>query len=153
MNKTSRDFVKEPIGRIMGKISRLFLERINNQLTHLDIERSFYPLLLIGSGKGKIIQQELAGLLSCDKVQVVRIIDYLSSNGYVERDQDSKDRRKSCLRITGKAEKYLPDINKAIEETTALALKDLPEKKVDELYSYLKMIENNLISNKTGSIK
>jgi len=151
MNTDSCNFVKEPIGRIMGKISRLFLASINNKLTHLDIERSYYTLLVIESGKGKIIQQELAGLLSCDKVQVVRIINYLSSNGYVERDQDSKDRRKSCLRITGKAEKFLPDIKKAIQETTVLALKDLPEKKVDELYSFLKIIENNLTSNKLNA--
>jgi MarR family transcriptional regulator for hemolysin len=148
MNTTSHDIVKEPIGRIMGNISRLFLTILQQQLLDLDIERSYYPLLVIESGKGKLNQQELACLLSCDKVQVVRIIDYLSSNGYVERWQDSKDRRKSCLRITGKAEKFLPDIKQAIQETSATALKDLSKDNVDKLYSFLKIIEKNLESDK-----
>jgi MarR family transcriptional regulator for hemolysin len=148
MSKTFRNDVKEPIGRIMGHISRHFLTSLQQQLLHLDIERSYYPLLVIESGKGKLNQQELAGLLSCDKVQVVRIIDYLSSNGYVERSQSSKDRRKSYIRITGKAEKFLPDIKKAIQETSATALKDLSEDNVDKLYSFLKIIEKNLESAK-----
>ncbi len=131
----------------MGNISRRFLTRLQQQLLHLDIERSYYPLLLIESGKGKLNQQELAALLSCDKVQVVRIIDHLSSNGYVERLQGSKDRRKSYIRITGKAEKFLPDIEKAIQETTATALKDLSEENVDKLYSFLKILEKNLESD------
>ena len=147
MSETSGNVVKEPIGRIMGNISHRFLTSLQQQLLHLDIERSYYPLLLIESGKGKLNQQELAALLSCDKVQVVRIIDYLSSNGYVERLQGSKDRRKSYIRITGKAEKFLPDIEKAIQETTATALKDLSEENVDKLYSFLKIIEKNLESD------
>jgi MarR family transcriptional regulator for hemolysin len=148
MSEPSSKVVKEPIGRIMGNISRRFLTSLQQQLIHLDIERSYYPLLLIESGQGNLNQQELAGLLSCDKVQVVRIIDYLSSNGYVERLQDSKDRRKSYIRITGKAEKFLPDIKKAIQVTSAIALKDLSEDKVDKLYSFLKIIEKNLQSDK-----
>jgi MarR family transcriptional regulator for hemolysin len=148
MSETSGNIVKEPIGRIMGNISRLFLTSLQQQLLHLDIERSYYPLLLIESGQGKLNQQELATLLSCDKVQVVRIINYLSSNGYVERSQGSKDRRKSYIIITGKAEKFLPDIKKAIQGTSATALKDLSEDNVDMLYSFLKIIEKNLESDK-----
>lgn len=75
--------IKEPIGRKMDKIGKMFQSKLQNDLKHLDIDRSFYPLLLIEAGNG-ITQQELASRLLCDKVQVVRIIDYLSSNGYVE---------------------------------------------------------------------
>jgi hypothetical protein len=95
----------------MGNISRHFLTSLHQQLLHFDIERSYYPLLVIESGKGKLIQQELAGLLSCDKVQVL------------------------------------------IKGTTALALKELSENKVDELYFSLKIIKNNLTSNKIELLK
>jgi hypothetical protein len=37
--------------------------------------------------------------------------------------------------------------------TTALPLKDLSENKVDELYLFLKIIENNLTSNKIELLK
>ena len=145
MNVTS-DQIIEPIGRIMAKISRMFLTELQSNLAHLDITRSFYPLLLIAATDGKLTQNELAVRLATDKVQVVRIIDYLSSKGYVRREQDSDDRRKYNLVATEKAQKAVPDIIKAIEKTMAKTLKDMPEGKVDELYNLLGTINNNLSS-------
>lgn len=136
--------IKEPIGRKMDKIGKMFQSRLQNDLKHLDIDRSFYPLLLIEAGNG-ITQQELASRLLCDKVQVVRIIDYLSSNGYVERIQNQTDKRKYELAITDKARDVLPEIKKAIKDTTSVALNCLSDNQINELYSLLSMIENNLV--------
>jgi len=128
----------------MGNISRMFLANLNKQLGHLDIDRSYFPLLIIEAGNGNLIQQDLASILSCDKVQVVRIIDYLSSWGYVSRGQNSNDRRKCYLELTKKARKFLPEIKKALKETNTIALNNMPENKIDEMYIMLKLIENNL---------
>jgi len=137
--------LKEPVERIMGKIGRMFQAAVQENLTKLDIDRSFYPLLLIEAGKG-ITQQELSRELSCDKVQVVRIIDYLSSHGYVERIQNKTDRRKYELTITQKAKRVLPNIKKAILETSSISLKGLSEKQIVELYGTLSIIESNIQS-------
>ena len=150
MHVKDDSYIRAPVGRTMGKISHMFLINLQKNLSHLDIQRSFYPLILIEFGNGNLTQQELSRKLSCNKVEVVRIIDYLSSNGYVERGQNSKDRRKSNLEITAKAKKFLPEIKKAMQKIAGLALKDIPEDKVDELYSLLRKIENNLETNKTN---
>jgi DNA-binding MarR family transcriptional regulator len=139
--------IREPVGRIMAKISRMFLTQLQRNLSHLDIGRSFYPLLLISAGNGNLTQQELAEMLSCNKVQAVRIIDYLSSNGYVNRVQNTDDRRKYNLEITAKAIAILPDIERAITDTTALAVETISQIKVDEMYVLLRIIENNLVKN------
>ncbi len=153
MDITKENLIKEPVGRIMGKISKMSLGNIQQNLSHLDIERSFYPLLLIEAGKGKITQQELANELFCDKVQVVRIIDYLSLNGYVDRMQNLNDRRKYELNITDKARKVIPDIKNAIQKTSKIALTGLSQEQINELYSILRLIESNLLSNKINSLK
>lgn len=140
--------MQEPIGRKMDKVGRMF----QAELQHLDIERSFYPLMLIEAGNG-ITQQELADKLFCDKVQVVRIIDYLSSNGYVERVQNQTDKRKYELTITEKARLVLPDIKKAISNTSSIAMKGLSENQVSQLYSMVSLIESNLISHKNRNLK
>lgn len=137
--------MKEPFGRKMDKIAKMFQARLQNDLKHLDIDRSFYPLLLIEAGNG-ITQQELAHQLLCDKVQVVRIIDYLSSNGYVERIHNQSDKRKYELAITEKARLVLPDIKKALENTTSNAFICLTDSQTDEFYNLLTIIENNLLS-------
>jgi len=143
--------MNEPIYRKMDKIGKLFQSRLQNELKHLDIDRSFYPLLLIEAGNG-ITQKELADQLLCDKVQVVRIIDYLSSNGYVERIQNLTDKRKYELTITEKARLVLPDIKKALENTTSVVVNCLSENQIEELYSLLSIIESNLLiaKNKTS---
>ena len=142
----------EPFGRKVDKIGRMFQVKLQDDLAHLDIERSFYPLLLIEAGNG-ITQQELATKLNCDKVQVVRIIDYLSSNGYVERVQNPNDKRKYELAITPKAKSFIPDIKKSISCITSLAMKGLSEEQIKALHHTLSIIESNLNKNKSNSSK
>ncbi len=144
--------MQEPIGRKMDKVGRMFQAELQAELQHLDIERSFYPLMLIEAGNG-ITQQELADKLFCDKVQVVRIIDYLSYNGYVKRVQNQTDKRKYELTITEKARLVLPDIKKAISNTSSIAMKGLSENQVSQLYSMVSLIESNLISHKNRNLK
>ncbi|MBP1615085.1 MAG: regulatory protein MarR [Bacteroidetes bacterium] len=147
------NLIREPIGRVMGRIGRKFLGNLQKDLSHLDIERSFYPLLLIEIGEGKLSQQELAIKLSSDKVQVVRIIDYLSINGYVERTQNPEDRRKYELTITDKARRAIPDIKKTIQELSRVAFEGLSQEQINELYSVLEVIEKNLSSHNIYSAK
>ena len=144
--------MQEPIGRKMDKVGRMFQAELQAELQHLDIERSFYPLMLIEAGNG-ITQQELADKLLCDKVQVVRIIDYLSYNGYVKRVQNQTDKRKYELTITEKARLVLPDIKKAISNTSSIAMKGLSENQVSQLYSMVSLIESKLISHKNRNLK
>jgi len=141
----SKENMKEPVERIMGKISKISQDIVRGNLSHLDIDRSFYPLLLIDAGNG-ITQQELARELSCDKVQVVRIIDYLSSNGYVERTPNKTDHRKYELTVTDKATKVIPEIKEAFDELSAITMKGLTKKQKNELYTLLTIIVSNLIT-------
>ena len=145
MKLESNVIMNEPVERIMGKISKMSQDNLRSILSHLDIDRSFYPLLLIESGNG-ITQQELSRELSCDKVQVVRIIDYLSSNGYVERIPNKTDKRKYELVITEKAVKVIPEIKKAFHELSLVSLKGLSEHQKSELYNMLVKIESNLFN-------
>jgi DNA-binding MarR family transcriptional regulator len=142
----------EPVGHIASNIHRMFLSVLNAYLTDVDIDRFYYPVLLIEASNGNLTQQELAGKLGCDKVQVVRIIDYLSEKGYVTRVQNTLDRRKYGLEITEKAKEFIPDIKKAIQNANALVLNNLSEQKIDDLYSTLKIIEKNLSSFKSKTV-
>lgn len=152
MEKTAEAPIIEPVGHIASNIHRLFLKVLNIRLAHMDIDRFYYAILLVEANDSNLTQQELAGKLGCDKVQVVRIIDYLSEKGYVSRTQNTSDRRKYGLQVTAKAKNFIPDIRNAIQETNALILKSLSEKKVAELYSTLRIIENNLSSFKSQTI-
>jgi MarR family transcriptional regulator, transcriptional regulator for hemolysin len=139
---------QEPIGRIMGHISQKILSLIRLRLEHLDIDHSFYPLLLIEAENGKLTQNDLAKKLHCDKVQVVRIIDYLSSKGFVTRVIHADDRRKYRLEITDKAKQFLPEIKNTILEINSIGMNNISEKQVQQVYAILKIIDVNITSYK-----
>lgn len=151
MRKTAEAPILEPVGHIASNIHRMFLTVLAVHLSHMDIDRFYYPILLIDASNN-LTQQELAGKLGCDKVQVVRIIDYLSDKGYVTRVKNTHDRRKYGLEITEKAKNFIPDIKKAIKNANKLVLNNLSEQKIDELYSTLKIIEKNLSSFKSKKV-
>jgi len=145
MCKFDQNIPREPIGRVTGRISKIFFGTLQKRLSNLEISRSFYPLLLIHFNDGELTQQNLADELQIDKVQVVHIIDYLSENGYVKRIQNSKDRREYKLYITDKGRENIPIIRKTIDELMEIAFKDIPSDKIDELYATLYIVKRNLI--------
>jgi MarR family transcriptional regulator, transcriptional regulator for hemolysin len=134
----------KPLGKLLSGIGRTLLNELYGKLKNLDIERDFYALILIEDSEGKITQRDLADLLDSDKVSVVRIVDYLSDKGYVKRVKDPSDGRKFRLTITHKAKKELPQIREAISEVTQIALKGFTGEKIEEFYSILYNIKNNL---------
>ena len=142
----------QPIGRILSHTGRSFLQLLNEKLNYLDIERSYYALILIDLGQGDLTQKELACQLETDKVSVVRIVDYLGGKGYVKRVKSAVDGRKYCLTLTDRAKEILPGIKKSMKEVTAVAYNGLTELQQTEFLSILGIIKDNLSkANNTGS--
>jgi len=147
LKKTPQIYIDQPIGRFLSGTGRDFLSLLNKKLSHLDIERNYYALILIEAGEGKITQQDLSIQLGTDKVSVVRIIDYLSGKGYVKRIKDTVDRRKYSLVLTNKAKKEMPNIKKALNDITNITFNGLKASQIKELYNILSVIKTNLIKN------
>ena len=136
--------IEQPIGRVLSLIGRNYLVALNQRLKQVDIERNYYALLIIDQFDGDLTQQELANLLSSDKVSVVRIIDYLSENGYVVRAKNLDDRRKYAITVTDKAKKEIENIKNAINKNNAFAFSGLNEDEIQSFMQMLDKINNNL---------
>ena len=144
MEDVTHGSLSQPLGRIFSRTAKLFLKLIHEKLGNLDIERSYYALILIDSGRGLLTQKELADYLEIDKVSVVRIVDYLSGKGYVKRVINSIDRRKYSLTLTDKAQEKLPEIKAVMEEVTIIAYEGLTEMQKTAFISLLDIVKNNL---------
>jgi DNA-binding MarR family transcriptional regulator len=93
----------QPLGRMLSVLGKGYLHLLRARLKHLDIDRNYYALVLIAIQDGDITQQELAIKLDTDKVSIVRVVDYLSEKGYINRTRKADDRRKHSLKLTDKA--------------------------------------------------
>ena len=139
--------IEQPLGRMLSIPGKGYLQLLRTKLQHLDIDRNYYALVLIGSNNGNITQQELALMLDTDKVSIVRIIDYLSGKGYVQRKQKTEDRRKHSLVLTKKALLVISEIKQSFSEINEIALAGLSSSQVSELDETIKKIKNNLEEN------
>lgn len=136
-----------PLGRVLSSLGKGYLHLLRAKLQHLDIDRNYYALVLIESQEGTITQQELALLLETDKVSVVRVVDYLSDKGYVNRVRKTDDRRKHSLVLTEKAKKALPQIKKSFTEINALVQKGLESYQISQLSETISKIKSNITEN------
>ena len=138
---------EQPLGRILSGLGKGYLSLLRAKLQHLDIDRNYYALVLIESHDGSITQQQLSLILDTDKVSIVRIIDYLSEKGYVQRIRKTEDHRKHNLVLTIKAKLALPEIKKSFDEINSVALSGLSTSQVSELAASIEKIKSNLKEN------
>lgn len=133
-----------PLGICFSRIAKQYLGVLSNKLSHLEIERYYYPLVLIGKFEGIMTQQQLAEQLFLDKVTMVRVVDYLCKGGFIKRVQNTKDRREYYLMLTEKGRLCIPQIKKAITEVNQEAIKGIEGEEAGSLFELLEKITCNL---------
>jgi MarR family transcriptional regulator, transcriptional regulator for hemolysin len=134
----------QPFGRLLTMLGKGYLELLRNRLQHLDIDRYYYALVLIGTHNGSITQQELSVLLDSNKVSIVRIVDYLSEKGYVHRVRKTDDRRKHDLIVTEKGKQAIPEIRKSFTEINEIVLRGLEQTQISDLTRCITSIKRNI---------
>lgn len=131
------------LGRLFGKFTKQYIGFITKKLDTLPIERYYYVLLLISKAEPALTQKDLTEILDNDKSSTVRLLDYLQDHGMIERSRNPNDRREHFLALTSKAEKYIPEIEKAFNNLNEKALQGISDSEKESFYKILgKMISN-----------
>lgn len=116
-----------PLGRVFGFLTKQYVGYLAKRMENTPIERYYFPLYLIGKHSGQISQQQLADQLLTDKVSMVRILDNLTEDGYIERRVNPNDRRQHLLYITENGKPWVDEIERSLRETDELFLEFIPE--------------------------
>lgn len=116
------------LGRSFGYLTKQYIGALTAKLEGVPVQRYYYPLYIIGKSSGKICQQQLADQLLMDKVSIVRILNALTEDGYIERKVNPEDRREHLLHITKKGKPWVKSIENSLKETDAQFLSFLPER-------------------------
>lgn len=111
-----------PLGRIFGFLTKQYIGIFAKRMKNTPVERYYFALMIIGQNSGKISQQQLADQLLIDKVHMVRMLDCLSKDGFIERMVNPDDRRQHLLFITEKGLPWVKEVEKAQKETEEVFL-------------------------------
>ena len=91
-----------------------------------------------------VLQQELAALVFKDTASVTRIIELLVKAGYMTRDTDPDDRRKTILTVNDKGIKIIEDVQAVILVNREKALKGISPEALQMTNDAMKKIIENV---------
>lgn len=114
-------------------------------LNELNIKVTINQILLMIqiSDKPDISQVDLSKLLFKDVASIARMIEILVQKKFIEREENSSDRRKKHLKITNKGKKLLNVAIPIISKNRETAQKDISEEEIKTLFRILNKINKN----------
>lgn len=133
-----------PLGKLFALLTKWYVGAVTAKLSALPIDRHFYVLTVIDEMNGEVTQKELAEMVWTDKASMVRILDYLTEKGVIERIQDPSDRRAYRIGVTELGRTLIPTIKLAFEAVNDSALADIPAPQAKSTLVSLRKMACNL---------
>ena len=111
----------------MAQVNKQWRRTLDKALAPLGLTQALWlPLLHLGRGDGAMRQKDLAHALALDSSSVVRLIDGLQAQGWVERLDDA-DRRVKRIQLTDAGRIQLDAVQKVVADMRTQITQDIPE--------------------------
>jgi MarR family transcriptional regulator for hemolysin len=134
----------DSIGFHCAQTYRAFLRGLDKRLKGTGISPAQHVALAYLTAFGPMPQSQLAAELSITPVSVVRLIDRLERDGWVERQPSTKDRRVKLVIPTAKAEAVWDELKEHAEGIVNQANRGIPRKDIAKVKEVLLKVRENL---------
>ena len=135
-------------GFILKNLERLYTKRFETLAQELSLTLPQCKALFHLSRNEGISQKRLTELAEIEPMTLVRILDRMESDGWVERRADPNDRRARTLYLRSGAKPILEQIDKLSAQMRAEALAGLNAEQRNQLMGLLEHVYQNLSSAK-----
>src|SRR6516165_9994441 len=105
------------LGFLLKDVSRLYTRRFEDRAQGFALTLPQCKALAYLSKNEGVSQKRLAELIDVDPMSLVRILDRMEADGWVERRPDPEDRRARSLRVTERAKPLVDHIWHLAAET------------------------------------
>jgi MarR family transcriptional regulator, transcriptional regulator for hemolysin len=133
-------------GYVLKDTSKLYVQRFEERARELGLTLPQCRALVYLSRSEGMSQVELAGSAEIDPMSMVRILDRMELDGWVERRPDPDDRRARRLHLKPKSKPLLEAINRVSDATRDEALAGLSRQEADQLMAALEKVRRNIAS-------
>ena len=134
------------LGFLLKDASRRYSRRFEERAQALSLTLPQCRALLYLETNQGVSQKRLSELTELDPMSLVRILDRMEADGWVQRRFDPADRRAHTLWLTPRAKPVLDHIAQLIAETRAEALLGLSSEERSQLLELLERLHTNLSS-------
>jgi DNA-binding MarR family transcriptional regulator len=139
--KLSRRF-----GFLLKDVSSLYVQRFEQHAELLGLTLPQCKTLMRLAENEGVNQVKLAELTDLEPMTLVRILDRMEAEGWLERRGDPRDRRVRCLYLTGKSKPLLDDVRRLMDLTWADAFSGISKDKGDLVIELLDRVRSNLMA-------
>jgi MarR family transcriptional regulator, transcriptional regulator for hemolysin len=133
-------------GFLLKETSRLYGQRFEQRAGVLGLTLPQCKVLLFLAGNEGVSQVQLAELTDLEPMTLVRILDCMESDGWLQRRNDPDDRRARRLFLEAKGKPLVDDIWHLVDLTRREAFAGIPRKHADLMIELLEKIQSNFAS-------
>jgi MarR family transcriptional regulator for hemolysin len=133
-------------GFLLKETSRLYVQRFEQRAGALGLTLPQCKALVHLADNEGISQVQLGELTDLEPMTLVRTLDYLESQAWLERRNDPADRRARRLYLMPKGKPLVDDIWHLVDLTRREAFAGIPRKHADLLIELLEKIQSNFAS-------
>ncbi|MCZ8522671.1 MULTISPECIES: MarR family winged helix-turn-helix transcriptional regulator [Paenibacillus] len=130
--------------REIGMIARALDSISNIEFKEYELTKGQYLYLVRICENPGIIQEKLAEMIKVDRTTAARAIQKLEINGFIEKKQDTYNKKIKKLFPTEKGEKVYPFIKRENEYSNTVALEGFSESEVETTFHLLQRIRKNI---------
>lgn len=134
------------LGFLFKDVSRCYARRFEERARILSLTLPQCRVLVYLESNEGVSQKRVAELTELDPMTLVRILDRMEADGWVQRRFDPADRRAHTVWLTADSKPILDHIARLISETRAEALQGLSNDERAKLLELLERVHANLAS-------
>lgn len=132
--------VREQLGPVLAEAARAWRARLDERLRPLGLSQARWIILLQLSRHGDgVAQKTLAGRVGIEGPTLVRLLDRMTEDGWLERRESEQDRRSKTVHLTDKARDVIEEIRKV---ATTLRTELLAGTTPEELETTLRVLQH-----------
>ena len=133
---------REQLGYAIGESARLWRTRLNERLRPLGLSQARWMVLLHLSRRGDgVMQKALAEWIGIEAPTLVRILDRMTEDGWIERRESTTDRRAKTVHLTPQSNAIIKRIDKIAAQLRKEMLADVDDADIDACMRVLQQIK------------
>lgn len=136
-----------------SKVSKKMMDKMNERLSLNGATRVQWYVMYYLLRDGKMIQSDIGEKLDIKDSTVVRLIDRMQKEEFVQRVKDEKDRRVTYVTLTEKGRKRIEELLPIGEEMRKVFSEDISQEEFEIFYKVLTKIAKNVGLNKLPDCK
>jgi MarR family transcriptional regulator, transcriptional regulator for hemolysin len=137
--------VRDDFGNLLAQAGRQWRRGLDLRLRPFGLtDATWLPLLQLSRAKAPMRQKDLAEALFLDSSSVVRLLDALQANGFIERREHPEDRRVKTIVLTDAAQAVLANVEEVARQVRQDVLAGVTDEELEVAARVMRSISASL---------